>query len=155
MRYTWTLAFLGTTAVMSAQSAVEYHSAKDVTAMIAKAKTERKPDQGNFIQPLGKAGLYVANLEYRVHGVDTPPLVHEDDAEFVYVVEGGGTLTTGGKLRAETRGMGANRTGTGIDGGTEQKIAKGDFFMIQKGTPHMFNQTDGTLVIASIHLPVK
>jgi mannose-6-phosphate isomerase-like protein (cupin superfamily) len=84
-------------------AAKTFTGSADVTAMIAKAKNERKPDQGNFIQPLLQAAPYTANLEYRVKGVDTNPNVHEKEAELFYVIEGGGTLTTGGKLRDEKR----------------------------------------------------
>ena len=34
----------------------------DVTAMIAKAKSERKPDQPNFVQPILQLAPYNANL---------------------------------------------------------------------------------------------
>src|SRR3954452_22664716 len=74
-----------------------FANAADVTAMIAKARSERKPDQANFIQPLLRAAGYTANLEYRVKGIDTTPNVHEHDAELIYVIDGGGTFIIGGK----------------------------------------------------------
>src|SRR5512132_4200465 len=46
-----------------------FASAADVTAMIAKAKAERKPDQPNFIQPIVGLAPYTANLEHRVAGI--------------------------------------------------------------------------------------
>jgi mannose-6-phosphate isomerase-like protein (cupin superfamily) len=130
-----------------------FTSASDVSAMIAKAKAERKPDQPNFVQPLLLANPYRVNLEYRVAGVDSNPNVHETEAEIFYVVEGGGTLTTGGKLRDEKRVNPTNLTGTAIDGGTPHKIAKGDFFLVPENTPHWFTKTDGTLVVMSVHVP--
>jgi len=68
-------------------------------------------------------------------------------------VEGGGTLTTGGKLRDEKRVNATNLTGTAIEGGTSRTIAKGDFFLVPENTPHWFTKTDGTLVIMSVHVP--
>lgn len=135
MRYTWILAFVGTAALMIAQSDVQYVSAKDVVAMMAKAQAERKSDQGNFIQVIGKSGPFAANLESRVQAVDTPPNLHEQDAEFIYVVDGAGLFTTGGKLKDEKRGKGANRTGSVVEGGNAQRIAKGDFIMVPPNTP--------------------
>jgi hypothetical protein len=44
----------------------------DVTAMIAKAKTERKPDHANYVQPIVRHALYTANLEYRVAASTRP-----------------------------------------------------------------------------------
>jgi mannose-6-phosphate isomerase-like protein (cupin superfamily) len=130
-----------------------FASSADVTAMIAKAKAERKPDQPNFIQPIVGAAPFTANLEHRVAGVAAPASVHETEAEMFYVVEGSGTLVTGGKLRDEKRTNAANLSGSGVDGGTPRKIAKGDWVMVPEKTPHWFQQIDGTIVLMSIHLP--
>ena len=125
----------------------------DVTAMIAKAKSERKPDQPNFIQPIVQLAPYTANLEYRVAGVKAPASVHEREAEMFYVVEGAGTLVTGGTLRDEKRTNAENLTGSAIDGGTPRRIAKGDWVMVPEKTAHWFSQVEGTIVLMSIHLP--
>jgi mannose-6-phosphate isomerase-like protein (cupin superfamily) len=130
-----------------------FASAADVTAMIAKARAERKPDQPNFIQPIVGLAPYTANLEHRVAGVAAPASVHETEAEMFYVVEGSGTLVTGGKLKDEKRTNAANLSGSGVDGGTPRKIAKGDWVMVPEKTPHWFSQIDGTIVLMSIHLP--
>src|SRR5262245_6105319 len=130
-----------------------FASSADVTAMIAKAKAERKPDQPNFIQPIVGVAPFTANLEHRVAGVAAPASVHETEAEMFYVVEGSGTLVTGGKLRDEKRTNAANLSGSGVDGGTPRKIAKGDWVMVPEKTPHWFQQIDGTIVLMSIHLP--
>ena len=128
-------------------------SASDVTAMIARAKAERKPDQANYIQQIVSLAPYTANLEYRVGGVNAPASVHEKEAEIFYVVEGGGTLVTGGRLKDEKRTNADNLGGTGIDGGTPRRVGKGDFVMVPENTPHWFTGIDGTLVLMSIHLP--
>jgi len=125
----------------------------DVVAMMAKAKAERKPDQANFVQPIVQLAPYNANLEYRAAGVNAPASVHEREAEMFYVVDGSGTLVTGGKLREEKRTNAENLTGTGIDGGMSRKLAKGDWVMVPEKTAHWFTQIDGTLVLMSIHLP--
>jgi len=125
----------------------------DVTAMMAKAKSERKPDQPNFIQPIVQLAPYTANLEYRVAGVKAPASVHEREAEMFYVVEGAGTLVTGGTLRDEKRTNAENLTGSAIDGGTPRRIAKGDWVMVPEKTAHWFSQVEGTIVLMSIHLP--
>ncbi len=147
--------FLAAAVSMSAQAPAQklFTSAADVTAMMNKAKKERKPDQANFNQPLLVEGPYRVNLESRVHGLNTPPNLHQEDAELVYVVDGSGTLTTGGKLRDEKKANGMNLTGTGIDGGTPQHIAKGDFVMIPAGVAHSFTDVSDTLVIMSLHMP--
>jgi mannose-6-phosphate isomerase-like protein (cupin superfamily) len=121
--------------------------------MINKARSERKPDQANFIQPLLQAAPYSVNLEYRVKNVDGTAAVHETEAEVFYVLEGTATLTIGGKLRDEKRSNPTNLSGTGIDGGASRRIAKGDFFLVPENTPHQFTEAADALVLMSLHVP--
>jgi mannose-6-phosphate isomerase-like protein (cupin superfamily) len=130
-----------------------FTSAADVEAMIAKAKSERKPDQANFNQPLLRLAPLAVNLEYRVEGIDTPATVHEKEAELIYVVDGAGTLTMGGKLVGERRTNAINLAGTAVEGGTPQRISKGDYIFVPENTPHSFTKTQGRLVIMSVHIP--
>jgi len=130
-----------------------FASSADVKAMIARAKAERKPDQPNFSQPIVSLAPYNANLEYRVGSLSAPASTHDKDAELFYVVEGSGTVVTGGTLQGERRTNADNASGTGIEGGAPQKIGPGDFVLVPEKTPHWFTQIDGALVLMSIHLP--
>ena len=154
MRISWIIAFV-CAAIVSAQQPVakSFSSAADVENMIEKAKKERKPDQPNFIQPILQAAPYNVSLEYRVQGVDTNPNIHDVEAEMVYVVDGAGVLTIGGKLKDERRTNEKNRTGSKIEGGVPRRIAKGDYVMIPENTAHSFTQVEGRLIIMSVHLP--
>ena len=136
-----------------AQPAKTFASAADVEAMISKAKTERAPDQANFIQQIVRLPPYNANLEYRVAGIETPATLHETEAELVFVVDGAATLVTGGKLTEEKRTNPTNLSGKDVAGGTPQRIAKGDYVLIPENTPHSFRKTEGRLVIMSFHVP--
>jgi len=130
-----------------------FASAGDVKALIARAKAERKSDQPNFSQPLVSLAPNNANLEYRVGGLNAPASTHDTDAELFFVVEGSGTVVTGGTLKDERRSNPNNASGTGIDGGSSRKIAAGDWVLVPEKTPHWFTQIDGTLVMMSVHLP--
>ena len=137
MRLALIVTFVGGTIFARFASAQEpaakkFASRADVAAMITKAKNQRKPDQANFIQPLLREAPYTANLEYRVQGIDTNPLSHEKEVEIIYVIEGAGTLTTGGTLRDEKRLNGRNLTGTSLEGGTPRRIAPGDFVFVYR-----------------------
>jgi mannose-6-phosphate isomerase-like protein (cupin superfamily) len=127
-----------------------YTGASDVQAMIAKAKAQRK-DEPTIAQNLLRNAPYNVNLEYR--GSVGPAAVHEKEVEVFYVVDGSGTLVTGGKLKDEKRNNADNLGGTGIDGGNSREIAKGDFFFVPAGTPHWFSKINGTLVLMSLHGP--
>lgn len=133
------------------QTPKTYTSAAEITAMMAKAKADRKPDQANLIQNILRLAPYSANLEYR--GAVGPASVHEKEAELFYVIDGSGTLVTGGKLVNQTRTNAENLSGTAIEGGTPQPVAKGDFMIVPENTPHWFSPINGTLVLMSLHVP--
>ena len=128
-----------------------FASAADVAALMAKAKSDRKQDQANFIQQILQLAPYNVNLEYR--GAVGPAAVHEKEAELFFVIDGSGTLVTGGKLAGETRTNAENLSGTGIDGGASRNVAKGDYFIVPENTPHWFSKINGTLVLMSLHVP--
>ena len=70
-----------------------------------------------------------------------------------YVIDGSGTLVTGGKLVNESANQRRNLTGTAIANGKSQAVAKGDFVIVPENTPHWFNKINGTLVLMSLHVP--
>ncbi len=128
-----------------------FSSAADVQALLAKAKAERKEGQVVSSEHILSLSPYNANLEYRP--VDGAVAVHEKEAEMVYVLEGTGTLTTGGKVVGEKRTNATNLSGTAIDGGSVQPLAKGDFAIIPENTPHQFKPVNGALVLMTLHVP--
>lgn len=130
-----------------------FASSAEIAGMIEKAKKERRPDQPMLAQRIVSLAPYNASLEYRA--MVAPASQHDTEAEMFYVIEGSGTLVTGGKLTKETRTNAENASGEGIEGGMTQQVAKGDFIMVPEKTPHWFSKIDGTLVLMSIHLPKK
>jgi quercetin dioxygenase-like cupin family protein len=128
-----------------------FTSSAEVQSLLAKAKGERKEGQVMVAEHILSLAPYVANLEYRP--VEGAVAVHEKEAEMVYVIDGGGTLTTGGKVVGEKRTNDANLSGTSIDSGTAQTINKGDFAIIPEGTPHQFKPANGALVMMTFHVP--
>lgn len=128
-----------------------FTSAADVQALLSKAKAERKEGQVMAAEHILSLAPYVTNLEYRP--VEGAVAVHEKEAELVYVIDGSGTLTTGGKVVGEKRTNDANLSGTSIDGGSAQAINKGDFAIIPEDTPHQFKPASGALVLMTMHVP--
>ena len=117
-----------------------FSSSSDVQALIAKAKAERKEGQAIVMEKILSFAPYAATLEYRAIGGNAA--VHDKDAEMMYVLEGSGTIVTGGKMN-----------GTKIDGGQARKVSKGDFLVVPQGTPHQFTESDGNLVLMTIKMP--
>lgn len=135
-----------------AQAPVTYKSAADVAALIASAKGKNATKaQALISQNILNLAPYKASLEYR-SGVAAAS-VHEKEAEFFYVIDGSATLITGGKLVGESRTNAENLTGTAIEGGNSQAVAKGDFIVVPENTPHWFSEIKSTLVLMSLHVP--
>jgi mannose-6-phosphate isomerase-like protein (cupin superfamily) len=129
-----------------------FSSAADVTALIAKAKGDRKNDQPLVTGRILSLAPYNANLEYRASV--GPAAIHETEAEVFYVIDGSATMVTGGKLVEEKRTNPANLSGTGIEGGTPRNVAKGDFIMVPEGTAHWFSAIGPQpLVLMTLHVP--
>jgi mannose-6-phosphate isomerase-like protein (cupin superfamily) len=128
-----------------------FTSAADLTALIAKAKSERKEGQPLVTEPMLELGTYDGHLEYRASVGSAS--VHEKEAEMFYVIDGAATLVTGGKLVKEMRTNATNLSGSAIEGGTSRSIAKGDFILIPENTPHWFSSIDGVLLLYSMHVP--
>jgi mannose-6-phosphate isomerase-like protein (cupin superfamily) len=126
-------------------------SAADVAALIVKTRDAHKPGSPLDSAPLLQLAPYRANLEYRT--AVGPASVHVKEAELFVVIDGSASLTTGGRLlEAVPRGT-DNITGKAIEGGTRQKVGKGDLLMVPENTPHWFDSIDGTLVLMTLHVP--
>src|ERR1700760_3075084 len=76
-----------------------FTSSAEITALIAKAKSDRKGEQPLVSKPILSLAPYNASLEYRA--AVGPAAVHEKEAEFFYVIDGSATMMTGGKLTEE------------------------------------------------------
>ena len=126
-----------------------YVSAADLAAMVAK----QPADRNGTISRLLQFPPYAVNIEHRVAVAQTAS-VHETEADLFYVIDGGATLVTGGKLIEPTRN-GANLSSTkGVEGGVSQKLAKGDFVMVPAGVPHWFTDIQGSITQMALHLPI-
>jgi mannose-6-phosphate isomerase-like protein (cupin superfamily) len=103
-------------------------------------------------QPIITAQPYALNLEHRTG--KAPASVHGAEAEIIMVLDGAGTITTGGTLVDATPGTNGNISGRDIAGGTAQHAVKGDMLIVPQGTAHMMvPDAGGAFVLATLHLP--
>jgi mannose-6-phosphate isomerase-like protein (cupin superfamily) len=124
-------------------------TASELSALVAGTPKDRNGN-ANFI----RLAPYNVNMEHRIMGQAAS--VHETEAELFYVVDGSGTLVTGGKLKEEKRTNAENLTGSAIEGGVSKKVSKGDWIMVPAGVPHQYPSVDaGGLTLMSLHLPKK
>ena len=88
----------------------------------------------------------VANTDqYRVNIVHRPKanfaIAHPGNTELHYIIEGSGTVTTGGKI---VRKAGAPASSATIEGGQSHKVSKGDIVIVPAGSAHMYNEVAST-----------
>lgn len=76
--------------------------------------------------------------------------VHKRLVDMWYVIEGEGTLVTGGSLSEPTQTEADEFRGPAIVGGEERHIAPGDFVRIPAGVPHWISKIEGTEIICLI-----
>jgi mannose-6-phosphate isomerase-like protein (cupin superfamily) len=124
--------------------------AADLPAMIEKAKAAAATSPRFFGgDTLLVLPPYRVGLEYRTpKGIAS---VHKDDGEFMFVLEGEGVIVAGGTV-VNPKDLGANIDGDAIQGGTDNRMKKGDWIFVPKGLPHLA-RTDGTFVLATLHVP--
>jgi len=122
-------------------------SAADFAAAIAKLPTDRNGNVAIF-----RLAPYNVGVEHRMPGQQMAA-IHDREAELFYVIDGGGTIVTGGTLVDVKRTNPFNWAGTSIKDGTARAIAKGDFIMIPEGVPHWFSEIKGSLTQIALHLP--
>jgi len=129
-------------------SAAPMFSASEVQALEAK----QPKDKNTVGQNMLTLGPYKINMEHRVMGQAAS--IHEKEAELFYVIDGSGTIVTGGKLVDEKRTNEANLSGTSIQGGVSKKISKGDWVLVPENVAHQIpNVEGGAITVMSLHLP--
>ena len=122
-----------------------FAASPDVLAQVEAMKKDLKPGQGFMWRPLVKGGDATAALEYWTK--PGKPAVHPDQAEYVIVVAGEGTMISGGKLADAATTNPTLIEGSKIEGGTTRTLHPGDVFLIPSGTPHWFGITGERLVL--------
>jgi mannose-6-phosphate isomerase-like protein (cupin superfamily) len=86
------------------------------------------------------------SIRRRMSGVLQYAVMHPYSVEIYRIVEGSGTLVTGGLLvlpLADSPSEDVVRTQHGIEGGLARQVKAGDVLVLQPGTPHWFSSIDG------------
>jgi mannose-6-phosphate isomerase-like protein (cupin superfamily) len=125
-----------------------YMSAAQVAAGVAKVGN----DKADVAFRVFQIPPYTINAAHRAP-VPQIANLHEAQAELFVVMEGTATMVTGGKIVGATRN-GTNVTGKSIEGGTTQKLSKGDFLIVPAGVPHWFtNIAPAGITLTQMYLP--
>jgi len=147
----WAAALLIWTAFpAAAQTGVIVVSAEQVEQIRQSARAAQA-GRPNSSQPIIAAAPYALNLEHRV--AKAPASQHPVEAEIIMVLDGAGTITTGGALVNPTTAANGNVSGSDIANGTPRHMVKGDILMVPQNVPHMMVPDAGApFVLATLHL---
>lgn len=137
----------------SAQEAAPsgFASGADVQAQLREMLAAMKPDQGFMWRPLVRDGATVAAIE--IWKKPGRPAVHPAEAEYAIVLEGSGTLVSGGAMTDSKVSNPNLIEGNQIEGGATRPLGPGDVILIPAGVPHWFGITGDRLVLLGIKLP--
>ena len=124
-----------------------HYSGADLKAALAKLPTDRAAASVRVFS-LDPYNVAVEQRQPREQGAAS----HADRAELFYVIEGAGTMLTGGTIK-DGKQSGANTQGTTIDGGTPIVFSAGDFIMVPSGVPHQFVNLKTAVRVMSMYLP--
>jgi mannose-6-phosphate isomerase-like protein (cupin superfamily) len=148
--------FMAGMLIASSAAAQAPLGATDITAAEVQAFLKESPRDRNSDRPIRvvDAGGY----RVAVFGVFRPKVAtisastHQTKAtEVYYMLEGAGTLVTGGvqtpPLRSGNSSLGAwtDVGSSGIEGGVARRIAKGDVVIIPGGVPHSWRSVEGDI----------
>ena len=131
-------------------------TAAEVQAFLKALPRDRTTDSPIRVVDLGGYRLGIYGV-YRPK-TSTPPNVtaHQTNiAEIYYVLEGSGTLITGGTFKEPVNappqnGPWANKQSAGVEGGLSRKISKGDWIIIPGFVPHSVDTTESDITYLNI-----
>src|SRR3954469_1170664 len=120
-----------------------FAASADVQAALAQAKAALKPGAALSTAPLLSLAPYAAGLEYRPG--KAPASVHPTQAEMMIVVQGSGSMVSGGKL---VGAHAAGTSGSGSEGGVSVVFTPGAIALVPENTPHqVIPDAGGALVL--------
>ncbi len=114
-------------------------------ADLAKALTDQ-PAAPMIVARIETTNLTRVNLIHRT--VPQNAIVHATGWEVHHIVDGSGTIVTGGTLVRSVDDTGA-RVATIADG-ESRTVSKGDVIIVPAGTPHWYPQIDGSVTYLEI-----
>lgn len=129
----------------------DFASAREVQAQVAAMLADMKAGQGFAWRPLVEDASHSVAIE--IWKKPGRPAVHPAEAEYAVVLEGAGTLISGGTLIAPATRREGLVEGERIEGGATRALRKGDVLLIPAGVPHWFGINGERLVLLGTKLP--
>lgn len=119
-------------------SAGTFKSAQELAEVLRKATAG---SGGMTTSAVSNTDQYRVNIVHRSKPAGA--LAHAGNTELHYIIEGSGTIVTGGTI---ARAPGGNT----IENGETKRVAKGDVIIIPANSPHWYSAVDGTITYLEV-----
>ncbi len=114
-------------------------------ATVLRQALQERPGMG--VSTITTTDQYRINLITRTEPAGA--IVHVPGTELHYILDGAGTLVTGGFVVRTAEGAPA-----AIEGGVAQRVSKGDAVLIPEGTPHQYTAVEGAVTYLEVRFNV-
>jgi len=138
----------------SKPASATYVSSGDVQATVKRAPENSVSDQQIRVVDAGQYNVAVG-VVYRSAKAVQAAVAHDQVTEVYTIMEGSGTLVTGGTMidprrrQADHRSVkelnGPSVDGTALQGGESRRVGPGDVVIIPAGVGHYFSAIDGSI----------
>lgn len=145
---------LALTAADTKPSSATYVTNAQIQAALKSVPADSATDTPIRAVDVGKLNVGVA-VVYRSAKASQSAVAHDNVTEVYEILEGTGTLMTGGTIldakgavataHDSTGPSGPSVRGTNLRGGEPRRVGPGDLVVIPPGVPHIFSQIDGTI----------
>lgn len=131
-----------------------YVTNSDIQAIFKRAPENGVSDQQIRSVNVGKVNVAVAAV-YRSAKANNTSIEHDQVTEVYTIIEGSGTMVTGGKMSNPERIkpddptvkvlVGPSMRGGALENGESRKVGPGDMIIVPAGVPHWFSSIDGAI----------
>ena len=163
------IAVLGSIAFSAApetSSQATFLSATDISKVLKGTPPTAATDQPLRIVDAGAAnvGLFVVHRPQEADQgctIEHDTLANDKTTSILFVLEGAGTIVTGGKLAnpapiasddSDLKLLGTGTRGSGIQDGESRRIAAGDVVIIPAGVPHGFSAIEKNITYQVVRI---
>jgi mannose-6-phosphate isomerase-like protein (cupin superfamily) len=123
-------------------SAGTFKAGADLAAAIKKA-AGATPDMA--ATPVSITDQYRINVVHR--GKAAGAIAHPGNTELHYIIDGAGTIVTGGTIVRPAGGSAGSAT---IQNGETRHMVKGDVIIVPPNTPHWYKDVEGTITYLEV-----
>ena len=120
-----------------------YGNDVDLSSVLQKAIAASKGEMAT--SAIANTDQYRINIVHREKAAGA--IAHPGNTEVHYIIEGAGTIVTGGTI---VRPAGKDATAATIQNGETRHMKKGDIIIVPANTPHWYREIEGTITYLEV-----